>query len=149
LSLAKTVAGYYDFDYGKTSFRVISSGGDIGYRGVINTKKIQTEAQKVSFLMGVFMRYYHLEQRYGHFDHRPEQEIPYYSISMPNSLSTAKVCADILREFGCKQVDYIDKITWWQTGHQIVYTPSDKTIKIKGLTDHLALVELMKGIVVF
>lgn len=139
-SLVKTVADYYNFDCEKAPLRIISSGGDIGYRGVINKEKIQTEAQKVSFLIGFFMRYEQL---------RLEPENDYYSILIPNSLSAAKVCTDILREFSCKQVDYIDKTTRLQTGHQIVYTPSNKTIKIKELTDQLQFVELLKGIVVF
>jgi hypothetical protein len=139
-SLAKTVADYYNFDYGKASLRVLSMGGDIGYRGVINKEKIQTEAQKMSFLAGVFIHYGCEKNENG-----------CYSIPIPNSLSTAKVCADILREFDCSYVDYIDKMPKWLTGHQIVFSPSIKSMEIKQLTDgrHGLGRELLNGVVSF
>jgi hypothetical protein len=89
--LAKTIAGYYNFDDDYVS--AVSSGGDIGYRGVINKKKIVTEAQKMSFLAGVFLRY-----GWG-FPNGNN-----YSTTIPHSLSTAKEFADILKEFGCDNV---------------------------------------------
>jgi hypothetical protein len=89
-SLAKTVAGYYHFDYDNVS--AVSSGGDIGHRGVINKEKIVTDAQKMSFLAGVLWRY----------KWSTCSECDYmYSIHIPNSLSTVKECFDILKEFDC------------------------------------------------
>jgi hypothetical protein len=125
-SLAKEMACYYHFDYEKPQLPVVSSGGDIGYRGVINRDKIATEAQKLSFLTGVFMRYGcgRVNDQYGS---------GCYSICIPNSLSAAAVCAEILREMGCEQVAYIDKFPY---GHQIFFTLSaevGKVIRLKSM----------------
>jgi hypothetical protein len=91
-SLAKTVAGYYQFDQDNVS--AVSSGGDIGHRGVINREKIATDAQKMSFLAGVFMRYECIKNPDG----------VSYTLQIQDSFSTAKMCVDILKEFGCENV---------------------------------------------
>jgi hypothetical protein len=114
-SLAKVTAGYYNFDYEKRLLPVISSGGDIGYRGLINKEKISTQAQKQSFLTGFFMRY------------GCSQNNGYYNISVSNSLSAVTVCTAILKEIGCKHVDYIDKTP---DGHKIIFTPSPEITKL-------------------
>jgi hypothetical protein len=108
LSLAKNIAGYYSFDYDNIS--AISSGGDIGYAGVINREKIVTDAQKMSFLAGVFLCY--------GCDQYPDDNSR-YSVHISNSLSTAKECVDILKEFGCDNIKEIP------TEH-IAFNASDK-----------------------
>lgn len=124
-SLVKAITDYYTFDMGKPFLPVISSGGDIGYRGVINRKKISTRAQKLSFLTGIFMRY-------GCNRINEQYEAGYYSISIPNSLSAATVCSDILQEMGCEKVVYIDKFPY---GHQIFFITSVEVEEIKNLTN--------------
>jgi hypothetical protein len=106
-SLAKTIAGYYKFDYDQAS--IVSSGGDIGYRGIINRERISTDAQKMSFLAGVLFRYGFSKDADGN-----------YSVIIPNSLSTARACADILKEFGCTKVKKNPR------KHKIVFKASDK-----------------------
>jgi hypothetical protein len=122
LSLAKTVAGYYNFGY--DSVAAVSSGGDIGYRGVINSEKIATDAQKMSFLAGVFMRYCNWYNR----DYNEQNDNRNYSITIPNSLSTAKKCVDILKEFGCDNVKEI------QTEHKIIFNASNRIKELIFLT---------------
>jgi DNA-binding transcriptional regulator WhiA len=118
-SLAKVAADYYNFDYDNVSD--ISSGGDIGYKGVIKKEKIATEAQKMSFLAGVFLRYGWILN--------PNDSA--YSVIIPNSLSTAKECVDILKEFGCNNVIEIT------AKHTITFNASDK---IKNLISMLQYV---------
>jgi hypothetical protein len=114
-SLAKTVAGYYNFDY--DSVLTISSGGDIGYRGVINSEKIATDMQKLSFLTGVIMRY---DEPWITENDKKLDDEGNYSLRIPNSLSTAKTCVDILKEFGCENVKEIP------SEHKIVFKVSDR-----------------------
>jgi hypothetical protein len=124
-SLAKVTAGYYDFDYEKQLLPVISSGGEIGYRGFINKEKISTQAQKLSFLTGFFMRYGC--SKTGNAG---------YSISVSNSLSAATVCMAILKETGCGHVDYIDEVP---DGHKIIFTPSP------AIADLMFLIQRING----
>ncbi|MDR2027860.1 MAG: hypothetical protein LBQ01_09970, partial [Prevotellaceae bacterium] len=118
-SLAKTVAGYYNFDY--DSVAAVSSGGDIGYRGVVNREKITTEAQKMSFLAGVFIRCR------SFYRHDPDVE-GRYAIVIPDSFSTLKVCVDILKEFGCDIV---------QESPKVVFNTSDKIRNLVSLAGEL------------
>ncbi|WP_158648274.1 hypothetical protein [Candidatus Symbiothrix dinenymphae] len=136
LPLAKIIAGYYKFDFSKSSFPVLSSGGDIGYRGVLNKDKISTRAQKLSFLAGIFMRYKLSlwANVYG-----------CYSILMPNSLSTAAMCSDILKDIGCEHVAYVDRFPY---GHQIFFTSSDEVKKLENLINKVNM-ELDSNMVVF
>jgi hypothetical protein len=122
LSLTKIVASYYNFDYDKVS--AVSSGGDIGYPGIIKKEKIVTEAQKMSFLAGVFMRY--------GWD-KSTDDNGRYSLYIPNSPSTAKVCVDILQEFACDNIEEIPKISIDDSEGHIVYRASDKIRDFKSL----------------
>jgi hypothetical protein len=122
-SLAKTVAGYYNFDYDNVS--AVSSGGDIGHRGVINKEKIVTDAQKMSFLAGVFMRY-------GRF-RNPHDSSRYY-VDVPNSFSKSKECVDILKEFGCKNVK---EIQTRQSREYLDFNASNKIRDLITLIDNL------------
>jgi hypothetical protein len=123
-SLAKIIAGYYDFDYEKRLPHVISSGGDIGYRGLIKKEKISTQAQKLSFLAGVFMRYGCHSTVNGFFD--------YHEIPVFNSLSLATVCSAILKETGCEHVGYIDNDKT-SDRQKIIFTLSSEVTKLKNL----------------
>jgi hypothetical protein len=126
-SLAKVIAGYYDFDYEKRLLPVISSGGDVGYRGIINKKKISTQAQKLSFLAGVFMRYGCSNTVNGFSG--------YHKIPVFNSLSLATVCSAILKETGCEHVVYIDNIDNNRTPvrQKILFTPSSEVWNLENV----------------
>ena len=128
-SLTKVVAGYYKFDYDYVS--TVSSGGDIGYKGIINRERIVTDAQKMSFLAGVLFRY-------KGFFKGPNDN---YSVIIPNSLSTAKECANILKEFGCNKV----KI---QKEHKIIFRASDKITNLTYLLRKL-FAKTQAGIIAF
>jgi hypothetical protein len=121
-SLAKTVAGYYQFDQDNVS--ALSSGGDIGYSGAIHKERIATDAQKMSFLAGVFMRY----GRAGN-----PNDSSRYSIHVPVSFSTAKACVDILKEFGCRNI----KETQTIRSEYIAFNASDKIRDLIVLIDNL------------
>jgi hypothetical protein len=115
-ALTKVTAGFFNFG---TLPHVISSGGDIGYRGFIKKEKLSTKERKISFLTGVLMRYGHIDN-----DDYPGT----YSILIRNSNSTAALCCDILKEMGCEHVEYVDMPPF---GRQIIFTPSIEVWKLK------------------
>jgi hypothetical protein len=123
-SLAKTMAGYCNFDYDNVA--AVSSGGDIGYRGVINKAKIATDAQKMSFLAGVFLRCHFLDPRSINPDDSTR-----YTIPLRDSLSTLTACVDILKEFGCENVERMKtKYKRNNKDEVIVFNASDKVMKL-------------------
>jgi hypothetical protein len=109
----------------------ISSGDSIGYKGVINKEKISTQAQKRSFLAGVLFRYG------GFFKNTAGN----YSVIIPNSLSTAKECMDILNEFGCKVKKNPEE-------HKIIFSVSDKIANLTHLLYGL-FIKTSAGIIAF
>jgi hypothetical protein len=137
-TLSKTIAGFFSFG---TLPCVISSGGDVGYRGFIKKNKLSTKEQKMSFLTGVFMRY-------GCDDCNCIENSDYsdtYSILIRNSNSTATLCCDILKEMGCEQIAYIDMLP---LGRQIIFTPSVDIWNLNKII-YRANMELRKNMIVF
>jgi hypothetical protein len=124
-SLAKMVASYYNFDHNNLSNCVISSCGDIGYRGIINKDRFTTEAQKLSFLTGVFLTY----------GRRRDKD---YSIFIPNSLSALNLCYDLLTEFECTHIERdtmyygpdLKCIERFPKNQELFFTPSAKLSKL-------------------
>jgi hypothetical protein len=108
-TLAKKITDFFIFE--NTLPYIVSSGGDIGYRGVIKRNKLSTKGQQMSFLLGVLLRYGCIENK----------DSDTYSILIHNSNNMATLCCHILKEIGCKHVAYIDMLP---LGRQIIFTPS-------------------------
>jgi hypothetical protein len=127
-SLAKRIADFFIFE--NTLPYVVSSGGDTGYRGVIKRNKLSTKEQKMSFLLGILMRY-------GYIDNEGSDT---YSIVIHNSNSMATLCCDILKEIRCKHVAYVDVLP---LGRQIIFTPTVEFWRLKQVA-YKADMELMR-----
>jgi hypothetical protein len=132
-SLAKITAGFFNFG---TLPHVISSGGDIGYRGTVKKEKLSTKERKISFLTGILMRYGHIDN-----DDWPGT----YSILISNSSSTASLCCDILKEMGCEHVEYVDMQPF---GRQIIFIPSIEVWKLNGTVYNVNM-ELRSNMIIF
>jgi hypothetical protein len=138
-TLAKITADFFSFG---TSPYVISSGGDIGYRGVIKKDKILTKEQKMSFLLGILMRY-SCSSNCICDENSNNPDI--YSIVVRNSVSIAALCCNLLKEMGCKNVAYVDLPP---IGQQIVFTPSYEIWNLDRIAYHVKM-ELRKNMTVF
>jgi len=131
--LSKTVERYYIFDKSEKSQRILSSGGDIGFRGTLNMSLITKEEQKQSFLLGVFLRY-----GINNYD-------KVFSIPIPSSLNTAQVCMQLLKGLECKNVVYFEDHIGKS---QLYFTSSVKVTQLILLANNLQN-EINKGIIAF
>ncbi|MDR2643926.1 MAG: hypothetical protein LBC74_14185 [Planctomycetaceae bacterium] len=119
-SLAKLTANYYAFDYEKNQSIIISTGGDIGYKGFLKKEKIETTAQKASFLTGVFLRYGCIQtDDYG--------EDTFVILFRKKPLSTAQVCTALLQELGCEDIVFFESPPLTQS---IVFKPSADVMRL-------------------
>jgi hypothetical protein len=113
-SLAETVNGYYDYRAGwkKTIFF------DTVYQGYLKSEKLQTVSGKLSFLAGAILRY----------GHKSESEE--YYLSMPNSLSKAKLCSELLLEFGCNNIVHKRYVSNIPCENKVYFEPSETISKL-------------------
>lgn len=108
------------FDYKPFAMRTIQ--GDTIFTGSILKNTFKTDKEKLSFLLGVYLRY-------GYNS----------TISLANSLSKAAVCVEMLKEFGCKDVEYTIKKGCVPMSQIITFKPSLKIQKIIDEADKLFL----------
>ena len=116
-NLSKRIDKY--FEYKTSASRTMQ--GDTVFYGLIKKDMFKTNKEKLSFLLGFFLRY------------RPD----YNRIAMANSTSKAAVCADMLKEFGCADVEYTIKKGYIPVGHIITFEPSPEIQKIIEEADKL------------
>lgn len=109
---------------------------DTIFAGSIRKEKIDTEKKKLSFLAGTYLRYGEfidtnepLKEHYQfRFKKAPAPDT--YWISIPNSVSKAKLCKEILIEEGCKDVEYVVLRDYIPVGHHVIFKPSDKVREV-------------------
>jgi hypothetical protein len=130
-SLSEVINSYYDY---KPSGSNTTLFLDTVYSGSLKPEKLQTVRQKLSFLEGAFLRDGHQSESKGYF------------LSMPNSVSKAKLCAELLKEFDCTNVVhevYRDNIP---SGNTVCFEPSEtigKLIgKVKTMKENIESVEI-------
>ena len=87
---------------------------DTVYTGYLNKDMIKTSKQKLSFLAGVFFR------------QGVTTDAKEFIIRIPNSVSKAKLCAEFLKEFDCKNVEYKIMSGYIPVGHNVTFEPSEK-----------------------
>jgi hypothetical protein len=85
---------------------------DTIYCGILKADRIITDRQKISFIIGAFVRF-------------GEKIDPKFSIRLHNSMSKAKVLFDLLKELGCTDLDYQVK-EGIPTNFLISFTPTDQ-----------------------
>jgi hypothetical protein len=109
-TLSKKINRYYN--YKPTGSYTIFH--DTIYTGNLNRELITTDEQKLSFLAGCFFRT-GLEAGANEF-----------VMNIPNSASKAKLCAEFLKELGCKNVEYKIRTGYIPVGHSVIFEPSKK-----------------------
>jgi hypothetical protein len=114
-SLTKIIDSYYDYKtvFSKTIF------SDTVYSGYLKPEKLQTVSQKLSFLAGTMFRYLY-----------KEIESERYFFSMPNSLSKAKLCSELLLEFKCNNIVHKRYVDYILCGNTVYFEPSETISKL-------------------
>ncbi|MDR2953690.1 MAG: hypothetical protein LBV43_01245 [Prevotella sp.] len=112
--LAAKVNEYYNFK----STGGFTMYGDTVYTGYLIPEKFSTESRKLSFLAGAFLR------SGGKFENGT------YYITIPNSPSKARVCANLLKEMGCTDVSYEMLPNYIPVGHWVYFRPSQEVENI-------------------
>lgn len=108
-SLSLKIDNYYN--YRPTG--ITSMQGDTVYVGSLKKEKFETEQQKLSFLLGVYLRY--------------GRDTEFF---MTNDPDKARICYDFLQDLGCNNVEYVILKGMIPVPHHITFTPSDKVRKI-------------------
>jgi hypothetical protein len=134
--LCRVVDGYYEYRP-KHSF-----SGDTVYTGRVDRSRLQTEAQMLSFIAGVFFRNAPVTTTVGQYlMERPEEAVmlsgidggtELYHLSLPNSGDRADMCNRLLSSpaFGCPYVDYTVRASFIPAGHHVRFVPSEKVLSI-------------------
>lgn len=102
-SLTKLIDKYYNYK----PFKGITTQGDAIFYGLLKKGVFKTEKEKLSFLLGAYLRYEHNG-----------------TISIANSMSKAALCAKMLRKFDC-EVEYTI-IKGVPGVHKVLFWPSQK-----------------------
>jgi hypothetical protein len=123
-SLTEVINGYYDYTP-LSSRRTIFA--DTIYSGRLKPERFETVRQKLSFLAGAFLRDGYQTEERG------------YHLSMPNSLSKAKLCAALLNEFDCTNVVHEVFKGYIPAGNIVCFEPSETIRKL------IEWVKTMKG----
>jgi hypothetical protein len=108
--LSKIIDSYFEYKPSNTKTIFL----DTVFVGYHKAERLQTEKQKLSFLAGAFLRNGYKTASEGWY------------LSMPNSVSKAKLCAELLKELNCKNVKYDISNGYIPIGHKVYFEPSKK-----------------------
>lgn len=86
---------------------------DTIYYGSLRKDIFKSDLQKLSFLTGVYVRF-------------GETNDSTFCIRIHNSMSKAKICADLLKEIGCLNVEYEVLTGHIPVSHIVYFTPTDE-----------------------
>ena len=130
-TLSSKIDNYYHYEPTVIKTRQ----GDIVYSGSQKKEQFKTEKQKLSFMLGAYLRYGVDKDRTNLIvqflkianllDENKEYENGAYVFSMPNAPNKANVCAELLKDLECKDVEYVisNRIP---VGYYVIFIPSDK-----------------------
>lgn len=134
-TLSLKIDNYYNFE----SSIIRTGQGDTIYSGKLKEEKFTTNNQKLSFLLGAYLRYgenqneinsiIQLLKKENLLDEDKTYDNVSYGISIPNAHSKAKLCVEFLEDLDCKNVTYIFRNSI-PAGNFVIFKPSDKILDI-------------------
>ncbi len=131
-SLSQIVDQYFDYTQSP-------SQSDSVYSGRLKKDRFQTDKDKLSFLLGVYLMYGLDETKATDYLLDLKQEVypenryirseKVHGISLPNSSPKAQISAELLKSLGCKKVQYVQQFGI-PYRHFVFFKPSTKVKKI-------------------
>jgi hypothetical protein len=145
-TLSAVIDKYYNY---KPSWNKTIKGDTI-YSGELKKEMLRTEKQKLSFLFGAFLRFGACETKEGEpgkdkkiamekFSDTPfihmmdridstkrDAKCIKYCIETPNAPGKAQLCAQLLMEFGCEDVEYVFYKDYIPVSYFAIFKPSEK-----------------------
>lgn len=118
--LSARIDEYYN--YKSSGIRTMQR--DTVYYGELKENIFKTDKQKLSFLLGAFLRFGMCQTK----EDKTEEDTKClrYRILTANAPSKAKMCVELLKEIGCEDVEYISNKNYIPVSHLVVFTPSHK-----------------------
>ena len=141
-ALSLKIDDYYD--YVRTNRETARPGvdtfeSDVIYEGHLKKERFETEIQKLSFLLGAFLRYGRdrdktnsmilFLKRWNFLEEYEDYEKVSYGVLMQYAPTKAKTIAEFLKELGC-DAEYVMPRTTIPVGHFVIFRPSDKVQEI-------------------
>jgi len=131
-TLSRKIDDYYIY----VATKLLTVEGDTMYSGHLKKEKFETEKQKQSFLLGAYLRYgKNMEsfksyiqwlERENALDKNINCENATKAIALSNASEKASFCKELLTDFDCKDVQYVNSNTF-PSMNIIVFTSSEKT----------------------
>lgn len=126
---SKALSSEIDKYLNYTSSSIWTLKGDTVYYGKMKNEVFKTHKQKSSYLLGVFLRY-------GGFKPMADGR---YSLGMSNSPNKASACTQLLKDLGCKNVEYEIKKGYIPVPHMVYFEPN---IAVKRLINEAELLKI-------
>ncbi|WP_243348813.1 hypothetical protein [Parabacteroides sp. FAFU027] len=156
-ALSAAIDKYFDY---KPSWNKTLKGDTI-YSGDLRQEMLKTEKQKLSYLLGAFMRFGNCETKEGepgkdkkimmekYPDHpgihmmdridpnKKDAKCIKYCIETPNAPRKAQLCAQLLMELWCEEVQYIFYKGYFPSSYFAIFKPSEKIQRMIDDAEHL------------
>lgn len=121
--LSEEIDTYYSYEVSRQK----TGAGDTIYAGRLIKDCFKTERDKLSFLLGAYLRY--------GYKRKTDEPAPYY-FSIPNSGSKYILCEEFLKDIDCMDVEFMHRKSI-PSGFIVYFNPSPKMQKIIDDVEHL------------
>lgn len=113
--------------------------GDTIYGGNLKKEKFKTEKQKLSFLLGAYLRYGEDKVKTNSIiqllkiekllNKEKEYENVSHGLFMPNATTKAKICVEFLKDLACKDVEYVYRKSI-PAGNYVLFIPYNTILEV-------------------
>ena len=137
-ALSLKIDEYYNYEPTdrNTGDHPVTFKSDVIYMGLLKKEQFETEKQKLSLLLGVFLSYGNdrdrtnsvipLLKRENLLEENKEYENVSYGLPMVFAPAKANTCVELLKDLGCEVEHVVRSTTIPANGGFVIFIPSDK-----------------------